>query len=202
MRIFTNELRDSDFRNIRAICLPRASKSLQNEIRKTKDIHSLFELLGCNPFYFNWMKVEYLQTMVCASGNKKLQATLKNYIDVVLSKTLGEIWNFIPSFHQMKVKFYSQVRVRFHGKDPDNITVEDLKKYEPKLAEKTALHIMQIERGPLTITWSILAEETYQAYLLALNTPQQLRKDDFLQIGTWTVFHPQSVIQELRKCHG
>jgi len=201
MRVFTKELCDGDFATIRTICLTRAGKRLQNEISRTTNIHNLFELLACNPLCFNWMNVEYLQTVAVASGSAMLQDTLKSYTDVVLSKSLGEIWNSMPSFYKTKTKYYSKIRAKFHGKDPDSITVNDLKKYEPKFAKKIALHIMDIEKGSLIITWCVLAEETYQDYLLALNIPQKLREDDFLQIGTWVVFHPQSVIQELRRVH-
>ena len=202
MRIFTDELDGTKFEPICVICLTRASKRLQSEISTTTDVHSLFELLACNPFYFNWMKVEYLQTIAIASGNTKLQETLKCYNDVILSKTLGEIWNFVPSFHKTRTKFYSKVKARFHGLDPDDVKVKDLKKYEPRFAKKIALHIMQIEKGSLLITWCIAAEETYEAYLLALNIPQELREDDFLQIGMWVAYPPQSVIKELERFHG
>ena len=148
------------------------------------------------------MNVEYLQTMAVASGNKKLIDLLKSYDDIVLSKTLGEVWNFIPSFHKTRTKYYSKVKARFHGKDPDDITVRDLKKHEPKFAENIALHIMQIEKGSLTITWCILAEETYEAYLLALSVPQEYREDDYLQIGTWVAYRAEFVIQELKKVYG
>ena len=200
MRVFTKELRDADFETIRTMCLTRADKKLQNEINKTSNTDNLFQLLACNKFYFNWMNVEYLQTMAVTSGNKKLEGLLRSYTDVVLSKTLGQVWKHMPSFR--KTKFYSQVRTKFHGKNPDDITVKDLKKYEPKFAKKIALHIVQIDDGSLTITWCILAEKTYQAYLLSLNVPQKLGKDDFLQIGPWVVFNPQLVIQKLRKTHG
>ena len=161
----------------------------------------LWTVFACNPFYFNWMSVEYLQTMAAASGNETLKDVIKSYSDVVLSKTLGEIWNLIPSFHQTKTKYYSKVKAKFHGKDPDDITVEDLKKYKPKFAKEIALHIMVIERGSLIITWSILSEDAYQAYLLALSIPQESRNDDLLQIGPWVIFHPQFVIQKLRTAH-
>ena len=62
-------------------------------------------------------------------------------------------------------------------------------------------HAVQVDKGPLTITWCMLAEETYQAYLSALNIPKEHREDDFLQIGVWVVHHPQFVIQELKKVH-
>ena len=202
MRIFAEELQDAKFEIIRTICLTRADKRLRNEISRTTDIHSFFALLACNPFYFNWMNVEYLQTMAVASGNSKLQDTLKGYNDVVLSKTLGEVWNSVPSFQKTKTKYYSKVRAKFQGKDPDDITVKDLHLYKPKFANKIAMHIMQIEKGSLTITWYILAEETYRAYLLALNIPQEYREDDFLQIGSWIVYHPQLVVQELKRVYG
>ena len=202
LRIFTEELQDAKFETIRTLCLTRADKRLQNEIGKTTNLHSLFALLACNPFYFNWMNVEYLQTIAVASGNKNLVQLLKSYSDTILSKTLGEIWNFIPSFNKTKTKYYSKVEARFHGKNPDDITVKDLKKYQPRFAKKIALHIMQINKGSLTITWYISAEQTYQAYLLALSIPQELREDDFLQIGTWVAYPLQSVIQELKRVHG
>lgn len=155
-----------------------------------------------NPLYFNWMNVEYLQTMAVASRNEKLIDILKKYTEAILSKKLGEIWNYKPSFHSTKTKYCSKVRAKFHGEDPDGITVEELiKKCKPKFAKEIALHIMKIDKGSLTITWCILAEETYQAYLLALKIPQEFREDDFLQIGVWVVHHPQFVIQELKRVH-
>ena len=202
MKVFADELDGTKFESIRAICLLRASKRLQSEISKTTNVHSLFELLACNPFYFNWMKVEYLQTIAIASGNTKLRETMKCYSDIILSKTLGQIWNSVPSFHKTKTKYYNKVRAKFHGKDPDDIKVKDLKKFEPKLAKKIALHIMQIKKGSLTIIWCIAAEETYEAYLLALSIPQESREDHFLQIGWWVAYPPQFVIQELERVYG
>ena len=201
MKIFTDELCGAKFENIHAICLTRANKRLRSKISETTDVNSFFELLANNPFYFNWMNVEYLQTIAIASGNVKLQDTLKCYKDVILSKTLGEVLNDMPSPYKIKTRYYSRVRAKFHGKNPDDITVKDLKKYEPRYARKIALYIVKIDKGSLTVTWCILAEEAYQAYLLALAVPQECREDDFLQIGVWVAHHPQFVIQELKKVH-
>ena len=201
IRIFTEKLHSPKFETIRTTCITRANKQLRNEISRTTSIHNLFSLLACNPLYFNWMNVDYLQTTAVASGSRDLQDLLKSYTDVILSKTLGEVWNVIPSFHKTKTKYYSKVKARFQGKDPNNVKVIDLKKYEPRFAKKIALHIMQIDKGSLTITWCILAEQTYQAYLLALNIPQELREDDFLQIGTSLIYPSQSVIQDLERVH-
>ena len=202
MRIFIEELRKADFETIKIICQLRADKELKSKISKTTSICSLFQLLTNNALYFNWMNIEYLDTMASAAGNMKLQGVLRDYTNVVLSKTLGEIWNSLPSFQKTRTKYYDKVRAEFRGENPDNVKVQDLQNCTPKLAGKIAMHIMQINKGSLTSTWCIVAEETYQAYLLALGIPQEQRNDDFLQIGTWVVFHPRSVIWELEKSHG
>ena len=199
IRIFIEELRKDDFEAIKIICQLRASKELKNKISKITDIYKFFKLLTDNPLYFNWMNVECLSTL--ASGNAKLQTVLRNYTDVILSKTLGEIWNSLPLFYKTRTKFIEKVRAEFHGENPDNVKVQGLQNRKPKLAEKIAMHIMQIDKGSLTITWCISTEEKYKAYLLGLGIPQEQRNDDFLQIGTWIVFHPQSVIRELEKSH-
>ena len=201
MRTSTEELDSAKFAPIRTMCLMRADKRLRKKIGKTTSIHSLFTLLAYNPLYLNWMNIDFLQTMAFVSGNVKLQDTLKNYTDAILSKTLGEVWNDVPSFHKAKLKYYSKIKAKFHKLDPDDIKVKDLKKYQPKFAGKIALCIMEITSGSLTITWCVVAEETYEAYLLALKVPQELRPDDFLQIGMWIAYPPQFVIQELERFH-
>lgn len=195
------ELSNANFETIRMICVARARKRLQSEIRRTTNIRNLFELLACNRFYFNWMNVEYLKTMAIAAGSKKLQDMIRDYTDVVLSKTLGEVWNSMPSF-QIRGKYFNKVKAKFRVRNPDDITIQDLKKYESKLAGEIALDIMQIKSGSITITWCVAAEEAYCAYQLALKIPQGSREDTFLQIGEWVVFHPQSVLREIRKAHG
>ena len=140
--------------------------------------------------------------MAAATRNTRLQGLLKDYTNAVLSKTLDEIWDSLPAFKKTRTEYYHEVRAEFRDQNPENITVLDLQNFKPALAEKIAMHVMKIDEGSLTITWCILAEKTYQAYLLALSTPQDQRNDDFLQIGIWVVFHPQSVIQELKKSHG
>ena len=148
------------------------------------------------------MKVDLLQTVADTFENERLKSTLKSYTDIVLSKTLGEVWNDVPSFHSKRSKYYSKVRAKFCGMDPDKVTVKELiDKCKPKFTKEIALHFMKIDKGSLIVTWCILAEETYQAYLLALAVPQKCREDDFLQIGVWVAHHPQFVIQELKKVH-
>ena len=200
--IFKERLPATKFEAIRLGCLHRAYRVLHDEISKTASIHDLLKLLLSHPIYLNWMKIDYLQTMAIAARSQVLQDTLQGYKDAIFSKTLGEVWNAIPSFHKTKKKFYFRVKAKFRRKNPNNIKIKDLIKYEPLFARRIALHIMLIGSGSLTITWCVLVEEAYQAYLLSLSTPQEFREDDFLQIGPWVVYHPQSVLQELNKQHG
>ena len=202
MELFTDELLKANFKALKVICQFQADKELKNKISETTSIYSFFELLNNNPLYFNWMNVKYLDTMAAAARNKRLQGLLKDYTNAVLSKTLGEIWNSLPAFKRTRTEYYHEVRAEFPDQIPENIKVLDLQNFKPALAEKIAMHVMQINKGSLTITWCILAEETYQAYLLALGIPQEQRNDDFLQIGMWVIFHPQSVIKKLKKSHG
>ena len=200
--IFEENLPAKRFEAIRLSCLHRACRSLQSKICRTTNVPDLLKLLLSYRIYLNWMEIDYLQTMAVAARSQVLQDTLRGYTDAVLSKTLGEVWNSKPSFHQVKTKFYLTVKAKFYGKNPNHIKVRDLVKYQPLFAKKIAVHITKIGYGSLTLTWCILAEEAYQAYLLSILIPQELRKDDFLQIGPWVVHHPQSVIQELKKCYG
>ena len=200
--IFEEKLPATRFEAVRLGCLHRACRSLHSKICRTTGIPDLLKLLLSNPIYLNWMEIDYLRTMAAAARSQVLQDALREYTDAVLSKTLGEVWNSIPSFRKTKKKFYFEVKAKFYGKNPNRIKVRDLVKYQPLFAKKIAVHITKIECGSLTITWYILAEEAYQAYLLSLLVPQKLREDDFLQIGPWVVHHPQSVIQAFKKSYG
>ena len=197
--IFEEELPATKFEAIRLNCLHRGYRVLQDEISRTANNHDLLRLLLSHPIYLNWMKIDYLKTMAVAAKSQVLQDTLQGYRDAILSKTLGEVWNVIPSFYKTKKKFYFKVKAQFRGKNPNHVKIEHLRKFKPRFASKIAIDIMQIGRGSLTITWCVMAEEAYQAYLLSLMTPQEFREDEFLQIGPWVVHHPQSVLQELNK---
>ena len=124
--IFEEKLPATKFEAIRLNCLHRAYRILHNEISRTANIHDLLKLLLSYPIYLNWMKIDYLQTMAIAARSQVLQDTLQSYSDAVLSKTLGEVWNFVPTFHKTKMKFYFKVKAKFRGKNPNHIKIKDL----------------------------------------------------------------------------
>ena len=134
-----------------------------------------------------------------ASGNSKLVNLVKNYKDIIYSKTLREVWDCIP-YHTVRTKYYSKLQTKFDGKDPDNVTVEQLiKSCEPYLVKDIAMLIGIIEEGSLKITWFIPTDEVNSTYLSALMLLQESRLDSYLQIGDWVVHHPLLVLQNLHK---
>ena len=187
-----------DFKTIRNSCVARASEPLRGLIKSASDTNHLFEILAENNKYCNWMNVRFLKTIAIACGNKQLQSLIEDYKAVIYSKTLREVWSYIP-YYSVRDKYYSKLRATFGDKDPDNVTVEELIKSEPQLAKKIALLIAVVEEYSLVVTWLIPTDEVYQAYLSFLTIPQQLRNDELIQFGAWTAYLPQNVLQNYEK---
>ena len=193
------EIKIKDFVIIRNACVARASQKLSDQIKRTQDTDSLFQVFADNKAYCNWMNIRFLEVIANASGNSKLVTLVKNYKDVIYSKTLREVWDCIP-YHTVRTKYYSKLQAKFDGKDPDNVTVEQLKRYcEPYLIKDIALLIGIIEEGSLIITCHIPTDEVYHTYLSALMLPQESRLDSYLQIGDWIVHQPLLVLQNLSR---
>ena len=186
------------FKTIRTVCLSRTSEPLRSLIRSATDTDSLFDILAANNEYCNWMNVSFLTTIAIACGNKQLQSLIENYKAVIFSKKLSDVWSCMPHY-SVRNKYYSELKATFGGKDPDNVTVEELMKSQPQLAKKIALLIAVIEKYSLVVTWLIPTNEVYQAYLSFLTVPQQPREDELIQFGTWTAYLPQNVLQKYDK---
>ena len=202
---FQTGLKNSDFKLIQSTCVIRATPALRKAIKDAIDIDSLFKLLSLNSMYFNWMNIKFLETIAAAvsSQNNTLETLVQKYKDAIYSRTLYEIWDAIPSYHRMKAKYCSNLQGVFKSKDPSSVTVTEVLRYcERSLIIGIALDIMLIEEHCLKITWLILTNEVYQAFLSLICIPQESREDDFLQVGAWVVHHPQFVLAEQRKVHG
>ena len=193
------EITSKDFVIIRNACVARASQKLSDQIKETQNTDDLFQLFAENKAYCNWMNIRFLEVIVNASGNSKLVALVKNYKSIIYSKTLREVLSCIP-YHTIRTKYYSELQVKFDGKDPDNVTIAQLiRSCEPYLVKDIALLIGIIEEGSLTITCHIPTDKVYHTYLSALMLPQESRLDSYLQIGDWIVHHPLLVLQNLSK---
>ena len=193
------KLSTEEFKTIRNSCVARASEPLRGLIKRAPDYHCLFEILADNNKYCNWMDVRFLKVIAIACGNKQLQSLIENYTDVIYSKPLCEVWNSIPHYTTVRDKYYSKLKATFSDKDPDNMTVEELMKNKPQLAKKIAMLIAVIQWESLLVTWLIPTDEVYQAYLSFLTVPQQSRKDDLVQFGTWMAYPPKHVLQKYEK---
>ena len=193
--------RYKDFVVIKTACVARANQKLSKEIKKTQDIDSLFQLFADNKMHCNWLNVRFLEVIATASGNSKLINLIHNYKKAIYSKTLREVWSYIP-YHAVRTKYYSTLQIKFGGKNPDDVTVEQFKKMcEPYLIKKITMLIAIIEENSIRITWHVPTNTVYEAYLSALMIPQELRLDSYLQIGDWLVHHPHHVLQNLQKDH-
>ena len=187
-----------DFRTIRNLCLARASGPLRGLIKHAANTDCLFEIFADNTKFCNWMDVRFLKTIAIASGNTKLESLIEKYTDVIYSKPLCEVWNYIPHYSKVRDKYYSELKATF-DKDPDNLTVKELIKCKPQLAKKIAMLIAVVEKGSLLVTWLIPTDEVYQAYLSFLTVPQQSRKDELTQFGVWIAYPPQKILQKYKE---
>ena len=187
-----------DFKTIRNSCLARASGPLRGLIKCAANTHSLYEILADNNKYCNWMDVRFLKIIAISCGNTQLQSLIENYTDVIYSKPLCEVWNYIPHYSIVRDKYYSELKATF-DKDPDNMTVKELIRSKPQLAKEIAMLIAVVEKESLLVTWLIPTDEVYQAYLSFLTVPQQSRKDELIQFGTWMAYPPQHVLQKYVK---
>ena len=195
----TIKVSNENFITIRNSCVARASEPLRGLIKRATDTHCLFEILGGNEKYCNWMDVRLLNVIAIACGNKQLQSLIENYTDVIYSKPLRKVWNNIPHYSSVRDKYYSELKVTFGDKDPDNVTVEELIKSKPQLAKEIAILIGVVQEESLVVTWLIPTDELYQAYLSFLTVPHQLREDELVQFDTWLAYLPQNVLQEYPK---
>ena len=190
-----------DFLVIKTACVARASQKLSKAIKKTQDINSLFSLFAENKEHCNWLNIRFLEVIATVSENSQLIRLVDNYKTAIYSKTLREVWDYLP-YHTVRTKYYSILKVKFDGQDPDNVTVEKLKREcEPYLIKGIALLIAVIEEDSLRISWLIPTDTVYQTYLSVLMIPEMSRLDSYLQIGDWVVHHPLHVLQNLHKKH-
>ena len=187
-----------DFETIKIACIACSDRKLGKQIQKRKDINSFFLFFAKNKLHCNCLNIGFLEVIAAASGNKKLINLIDNYKKVIYSKTLNEVWDYIPH-HKMKTKYFSKLRANFDAIGPSNVTVEQLQEMcKPDWIKKIA-KLITLKKGSLRITWLIPTEMVYEAYLSALMIPQELRMDSNLKIGDWVVYHPPHVLQDLQR---
>ena len=197
----TDALNEKEFQRIKNACVTRvdrADKRLYNSLQLASDSEHLFGALAP---HCNWMCIEYLETIAYAYKNDSLLNLIKNYNDVIFSKTLREVWDYVP-FYSVKDKYYGELLAIFEDKDPNNLTVKELNQRKPQLAKEIAMLITVIRIQSLLISWLIPTNRVYQTYLSFLTVPQQSRKDVLVKFGNWKAYLPQIVLKEEQKKFG
>ena len=201
MAMLHKNVTESQLQIIKACCMAVTDGTFRDSIKNEADsVDNFFTLLSEHTLYCNWMNIQLVEVIATASGNKQLEDLVNNYKREIYSRTLKQVCKYIPQDYK-KNKFYKKVKVRI-SKSPDNITVGELIKYNCLFPNKISSLYVSVATNCINITWLVPTDKVYELFLFALTIPQQSREDDFLKIGSWIVYHPQSVLQELKKKYG
>lgn len=197
MATLQKNLRESQLEIIKARCIPVTHGKFRESIKSKADtVDNFFKLLSDHTLYCNWMNIRLVEIIATASRNRKLEDLVNKYKRQIHSRNLRQIWQYIPQ-HEVMTEYYKQVQMKI-PKNPDDVTVEELLKCDRPLANKIALDLMKVTENCITITWLVPTDKVYELFLFALTMPQQSREDEFLQIGSWTIYHPKSILQKLK----
>lgn len=188
-------LDDKQFQKIKNACVNRADqadKRLSSSLQCASDGKHLIKTLGP---YCNWMCIDFLETIAYAYKNDGLVKLIKSYKLVIFSKTLHEVWKFIP-YYSTRDKYYTELTAIFKNEDPEDLTVEELNQRKPQPVKDIAINVAVIQRKSLLVSWLIPTVKVYQTFLSFLTIPQKSRKDSLVKFGGWISYLPQHVLQE------
>jgi len=191
-------LSDDDFYVIKNDCVVHADEPLHSLLQCATNSRCLFEIFSDKNIYCNWISLHFLEIIASSYINNSLVDLIKDYKQVVFSKSLHEVWSSLP--HSLVEdeydKYYSELKQKLGDRNPENMTVQELLDSEPKLTRKIALLIAVVRKESLLISWLILTDEIYQEYLSFLTVPHYKRMDSFVQFGNWMAHLPGCVLQE------
>ena len=199
-----NSLSEAHFYMIKNVCIALAKEPLFSSLQNASDSCYLFKAFSENRIYCNWINLRFLDVIANSYINDSLVNLIKDYKQVIFSKSLCEVWSSLPhlSVKDEIDKYYSELKQKLEDRNPDNMTVQELLDSEPEMTYKIAMLFAVVQERSLLISWLIPTDEVYQAYLSFLTIPQQSRKDSFVQFGSWMAHHPECVLQEEKKKYG
>ena len=208
-RIAVNKVSSKTFRGIKSACVAVAPKHepFCSSLKNASDGCCLFDVFSENHTYLNWIYLSFLEIIAStykAYVNDRLMNLIKDYKEVVFSKSLREVMKSLPHepVKDEVDKYYTEIQQRLDDKNPDNMTIQELLDSEPSLTRELGLLLSVIREKCLIISWLIPTDEVYQAYLSFLTVPHQSRKDSFIQFKNWVAHLPEYVLQEERKKFG
>ena len=202
MTVLQDSIPECRLENIKNRCIAVTDGKFRECIKtQANNINNFFILLSVNKLFCNWINIRLVEIIAIASGSERLNNLVEKYKEAIYPRKLQQVWKYIPQ-QRNKAKYYDEVTAIFDSKSLDNVTVEELVTHSEKLANNIALLLMVVKPNCLSITWLVPTDKVYQLLLSMLTVPQELREEDFLQIGTWVVHHPQSVLKMLKKEFG
>ena len=198
----TRLLRKADFHIIRRSCLeqintPNGAQLLPEDviaIKASKNIDELLDVLAVSA-YWSWIDVRLLEAMVAASDNMNATSLIERYKNAIFKKKLKDILPDAPG-KEVKEAYYTKI-VSKVDKDPNDITVEDLLKFQSQLETvimdiKNGVCILEhLEKGCIEIHWYIPTSCVDGAYQTARVKCYQFNdfRLQYLKIGHYPVIH-------------
>ena len=195
-------MRKADFYIIRRSCLeqintPNGAQLLPEDvasIKASKNIDELLDVLAVSA-YWSWIDVRLLEAMVAASNNTKAINLIDRYKNVIFKKKLKDVLPDAPG-KEVKEAYYTKI-VSKVNKDPNDITVEDLLKFQSQLETvimdiKNGVCILEhLEKGCIEVHWYIPTSCVDGAYRTARVKCYQFNDLhlQYLKIGDYPVIH-------------
>ena len=182
----------------------QAKEPLLSSLQNASD-SCFLQAFSENCIYFNWINLCFLDIIANSYVDDSLVKLIKDYKQVIFSKSLHEVWIHLPQFSIKDEvnKYFSKLKQELADKNPHNMTVQELLDSVPEPTRKIAVFLGVVQESSLLISWLIPTDEVYPAYLSFLIVPQQSRKDTFVQFGSWMAHHPDCILQqEEKKMHG
>ena len=144
----TRLLRKADFHLIRRSCIEQintvnGAQLLPEDvtsIKASKNIDELLDVLAMSA-YWSWIDVRLLQAMAAASDNMNAMNLIERYKNSIFKKKLKDVLPDAPG-KEVKEAYYTKI-VSLINKDPNDIIVEDLLKFQAQLETV----IMDIKNG-------------------------------------------------------
>ena len=198
----TRLLRKADFHIIRRSCIeqintPNGAQLLPEDvsaIKTCKNIDELLDVLAISA-YWSWIDVRLLEAMVTASDNMNGINLIEKYKNVIFNKKLKEVLPDAPG-KEIKEAYYTKI-VSKVDKDPNDITVADLLKFQSQLETvimdiKKGMCILEhLEKGCIEVHWYIPTNCVDKAYQTAKDRRNEFKDLHllYLKIGHYPVIH-------------
>lgn len=173
-----------------------ATEEVSLAISNSKDLDDLIHIL-INLSYWNWLNVDFMETMAICSGNPVAERTLRNFKNYVSALKLDDVLPDIP------VHFPSEKSTTIKEKfncDVKALTVGDILNhrytfsYEVINTDPKITVLCSIKTGCLQLIWLIPGECALQAYQSALANVHKFDNNDILSVKIEyypTIFSPK-----------